>query len=151
MPKTELRTEVEIDAPAAHVRGVLLDFARYAEWNPFITAISGPLVVGQRFGVELSLPEGNSYSLKPRLIALRDEPDAGELRWRGAFWHPALLEAEHFFLVTSLTARRSRFVQGENFSGLLLRFAGNTLTLTARGFVYMNQALKKRAEDTFRE
>lgn len=151
MPKTELRTEVEIDAPAAHVLAVLRDFERYPEWNPFITAISGKLAVGEQLAVELSLPEGKSYLLKPRLTALRDEAEAGELRWRGAFLLPALLEAEHFFLVTTLGPRRSRFVQGENFSGLLLRFAGNTLTLTARGFVYMNQALKKRAEATFRE
>jgi hypothetical protein len=151
MAKTELRTEVEIAAPAEHVYGVLCDFPRYPEWNPFITAISGKLVVGEPLQVDLSLPEGNSYVLKPRLTALRADGDVYELRWRGTFWLPALLEAEHIFTVTELAAGRCRFAQGENFSGFLLRFAGHTLTLTARGFVYMNQALKKRAEATFQE
>ncbi len=151
MAKTELRTEVEIQAPAEHVYAVLCDFARYPEWNPFITSIAGQLAVGQQLDVELSLPEGSSYQLKPRLIGLRSDAEACELRWRGAFLLPALLEAEHFFSVTPLGPRRCRFVQGENFSGFLLRFAGNTLTLTARGFVYMNQAIKKRAETTFTE
>lgn len=151
MPKTELRAEVEIKATPAHVYRVLTDFASYPEWNPFVTSIAGKLVVGEKLTLELNLPEGKTYLLEPRLTALREAGDAGELRWRGAFLAPFLLEAEHFFLISALGPRLTRFVQGENFSGLLLRFAGNTLTLTARGFVYMNQALKKRAEATFTE
>lgn len=145
MPKTELRTEVEINAPPAHVYRVLTDFAAYHEWNPFIPSISGKLAVGEVLSVEMSLPEGKSYLLKPRITRLAD---AGELRWRGTYLAPFLLEAEHFFLLREHEPGMTRFVQGENFSGLLLRFAGNTLTLAARGFVYMNQALKRRAEAT---
>jgi len=37
-------------------------------------------------------------------------------------------------------------VHGEDFKGLLVRFLGQQLTATARGFVFMNQALKRRAE-----
>jgi hypothetical protein len=145
MPKTELRAEVEINAPAAHVFAVLTDFQRYHEWNPFIPSIAGQLSVGAELEVELSLPEGKTYQLKPRVTQLAT---GSELRWRGSYLFPFLLEAEHFFLLTPRGERLTRFVQGENFSGLLLRFAGNALTLTARGFVYMNQALKKRAEAT---
>jgi hypothetical protein len=145
MPRTELRTEVEIDAPAAHVYRVLTDFAHYHEWNPFIPAIAGTLALGQELSVEMSLPEGKTYLLKPRVTHLTEQ---SELRWRGCYLFPFLLEAEHFFLISERGERVTRFVQGENFSGLLLRFAGNALTLTARGFVYMNQALKKRAEST---
>ena len=148
MGTTELRTEVEINAPAAHVYRVLTDFERYHEWNPFIPNIAGKLAVGQQLALEVSLPEGKSYLLKPRITQLTENT---ELRWRGSYLFPFLLQAEHFFLVTERGERLTRFVQGENFSGLLLRFAGNTLTLTARGFVYMNQALKKRAEASVRD
>jgi hypothetical protein len=143
MGTTELRTEVEINAPVAHVYRVLTDFERYHEWNPFIPNIAGKLQVGQALALEVSLPEGNTYRLKPRITQLTEN---AELRWQGSYLFPFLLNAEHFFLLTGRGERLTRFVQGENFSGLLLRFAGNTLTLTARGFVYMNQALKKRAE-----
>jgi hypothetical protein len=63
---------------------------------------------------------------------------------------PALLQAEHFFRLSERPGGESltRVVQGQNFSGFLLRFAGNALTLAARGSVYLNQALKKRAEST---
>ena len=71
-----------------------------------------------------------------------------ELRWQGRFLFPALLQTEHFFLLTERPGDGgvTRVVQGQNFSGFLLRFAGNALTLSARGSVYLNQALKKRAE-----
>jgi hypothetical protein len=145
MPRTELRTEVEIAAPAAHVYQVLTDFHSYHQWNPFIPSIGGKLAVGEELSLEMSLPEGKTYLLKPRVTQVTENT---ELRWRGSYLFPFLLEAEHFFLVTERGERLTRFVHGENFSGLLLRFAGNALTLTARGSVYMNQALKKRAETT---
>ncbi len=147
MPRTELRAEVEISAPVSHVYRVLTDFPHYAEWNPFITAIVGTLVAGEPLTVEMSLPEGNAYVLKPRVIQVTENT---ELRWRGHFWRPALLQAEHFFQLSERGEALTRFVQGENFSGFMLRFATTTLTQTARGLVYMNQALKKRAESTWR-
>jgi hypothetical protein len=147
VPRTELRAEVEINAPLPHVYRVLTDFPRYAEWNPFITAIAGKLVRGERLTVDLSLPEGSSYELKPQLMQVTEN---AELRWRGHFWLPSLLEAEHFFQLEGRGDTQTRFVQGQNFSGFFVRFANKTLTQTARGLVYMNQALKKRAESTWR-
>jgi hypothetical protein len=143
MPRTELRTEVEIQAPPARVYEVLTAFHRYHEWNPFLTAVEGELKVGARLAVEMSLPEGNTYELAPTLLAVTEN---AELRWRGRFAFPLLLEAEHFFLMSERGAGVTRLVQGQNFSGFLLRFASNALTLSARGAVYMNQALKKHAE-----
>jgi hypothetical protein len=143
MPRTELRSEVEINAPIAHVYGVLTDFDSYPEWNPFFTSLSGKLELGQELSLEMSLPEGRTYLLRPRLTCVTENR---ELRWQGHFVFPALLQAEHFFLLSERQASVTRVVQGQNFSGLLLRFAGNSLTLAARGSVYLNQALKKRAE-----
>jgi hypothetical protein len=146
MPRTELRTEVEIAAPIAHVYGVLTDFARYPEWNPFITSIAGKLALGEELKLELSLPEGSEYVLRPKLTQVTEN---AELRWRGHFWLPVLLESEHLVQLSERGEMLTRVVQGENFSGFLLRFAGSSLTLTARGLVYMNQALKKRAESSW--
>jgi hypothetical protein len=143
MPQTELRSEVEIDAPITRVYAVLKNLERYHEWNPFLTSLSGQLAVGQKLCVEMSLPEGNIYELKPQVTQVTENT---ELRWRGGFGFAGLLQAEHFFLLSERGPTRTRVVQGQNFSGFLLRFAGNSLTLAARGAVYMNQALKKRAE-----
>ena len=139
----EIRTELEIAAPAAEVWGILTDFPRYQEWNPFITEISSDGVKGHPLRVQLSLPEGRDYQLKPRLLRFEENR---ELCWRGHLIFPGLFDGEHFFRLEELGQRRTRFVQGENFSGVLVRFSGRTITQAARGFVYMNEALKRRAE-----
>src|SRR5688572_4758198 len=141
MPQTELRTEVEIDANPDRVWSVLVDFARYPEWNPFVVRIEGELRVGAQLRVTMSLPEGSEHTVKPTI--LRCDPGE-EFRWRGQLFSRALFEGEHFFKLEAVAPGKTRVVHGENFSGFFLRFMGRTLTLTARGFVYMNQALKKR-------
>lgn len=143
MQPIDLRSEVEINAPAEHVFRVLTDFERYHEWNPFIPTISGKPALGEELELELSLPEGKTYALKPRVIGL---DEGRELRWRGSCLFPAMLEAEHYFLLTPRDDQLTRFAQGQKLSGFLLRFAGDGLNSALRGYAYMNQALKKRAE-----
>lgn len=145
MARTELRSEVEIDVPPSHVYSVLTDFPSYGDWNPFLTVVQGELAVGRILSVEMSLPEGNAYTLEPEVTQVTE---SSELRWRSRFGFAALLEAEQIFLLKEARPGVTRLVQGLNFSGFLLRFSGKTLTQSARGCVYMNQALKKRAEST---
>ncbi len=144
MAKTELRSEVEIDASPANVYGVLTDFARYEQWNPYLTSVRGQLAQGQKLKVELSLPEGSTYELEPLVTRVIE---GEELRWVGRVWSSAfLLQAEHSFSLSELRPGVTRVVQRQDFSGFLLRFAGNALTLAARGSIYLNLALKKRVE-----
>ena len=139
----EIRTELEIAAPVQEVWGILTDFARYPEWNPFITEIASDGVEGRPLRVHLSLPEVRDYQLKPRLVCFRENR---ELRWCGHLLFPGLFDGEHFFRLEEVGPGRTRFIQGENFEGILVRFSGRTITRAARGFVYMNEALKRRAE-----
>lgn len=138
----QLRTEVEIDAPPREVWRVLADFHAYPEWNPFITQISGQLAAGERLAVTLGSSEGRQYNFKPTLIVV--EPER-ELRWRGHLWIKGLFDGEHFFSLNG-TGDRTRLVHGEDFRGILVKFMGSALTDAARGFVGMNQALKRRVE-----
>lgn len=139
----EIRSELEIAAPASEVWGILTDFPRYQEWNPFITELKSDGIVGNQLRLSLSLPEGRDYHLKPTLLRLEEN---FELRFRAHLLFPGLFDGEHFLRVQELDATRTRFIQGENFSGVLLRFSGRTLTQVARGFDHMNEALKRRAE-----
>lgn len=139
----QLRTEIEIDAPAQKVWAVLTDFGRYPEWNPFITSVQGKLEVGARLDIRVCPPESSEMRLAPTLL-VHDAPH--ELRWRGHLFVKGLLDGEHFFQVRDTEPGHSKFVHGEDFNGLLLRFLGRKLTQVARGFVYMNQALKRRVE-----
>ena len=139
----ELRTEIEIDAPPGAVWAVLTDLGAYPEWNPFIPHASGDLRVGGRLEVVIAPPGGSEWTFRPEVLAC--EPGR-ELRWRGRLWIPGLFDGEHFFKLTELEGGRTRLVHGEDFRGLLVKLAGRALTNTARGFVFMNHALKRRVE-----
>jgi hypothetical protein len=139
----ELRTEIEIAAPPARVWEVLTDFSTYHEWNPFITRIGGDLAVGGTLDVTVSPPESDDFSFHPEVVVC-DGPR--ELRWRGKLWLRGLLDGEHFFQCHEAEGGSTRFVHAENFEGLLLKFVGARLQHVARGFVYMNLALKRHVE-----
>lgn len=139
----QLRTEIEILAPKSAVWKVLADFPGYPEWNPFIPSIRGEQRPGERLEIILSPPDGREMTIRPTLEAF--DPDA-ELRWRGHLLHPAVFQGIHFFKLTEIDANRTRLTHGEDFSGFLVKFMNSVFTKAARGFVYMNQALKKRVE-----
>ncbi|MCP5119318.1 MAG: SRPBCC domain-containing protein [bacterium] len=139
----ELKTEIAIDAGPERVYEILSDFARYSEWNPFITRASGEAVAGRRFEMHMEPPGGKSMDFEPTL--LRTEPGV-ELRWIGRMLLPGLFSGEHYF---TLEARPggTHLIHGEYFRGLLIPLFRNGLETGVReGFELMNAAVKERAE-----
>ena len=140
----EIRTETEIEGTPAEVWAALTDFARYPEWNPFIVNLQGEAKVGARLAVTLSLPDSNKeQTFRPRVLACNE---AQELRWLGHLWMKGLLDGEHFFRLEPKGTDSTRFVHGEDFNGALVRFIAPRMNDIARGFIYMNTALKRRVE-----
>ena len=141
----ELETTVEIDAPPAAVWRVLTDFRTYGEWNPFIRSIEGRVQEGERLTVRLEPPGGRGMTIKPTVLAA--EPER-ELRWKGRLMIPGLFDGEHIFRIEPIDGQRSRFVQGERFTGILVGFVKGILGKTEAGFEQMNAALKRRVEES---
>jgi hypothetical protein len=82
-------------------------------------------------------------SFRPIIISVQRER---EIRWLGSFWIGGLFDIEHSFRLES-DGLRTHLIQTERFSGLLVgRLSNGILRKTQRGFVAMNEALKKRAE-----
>jgi hypothetical protein len=144
MSATELRREIEIDAPPAEVWAVLTDTEAYESWNPFVRRLSGELREGARLEARIEPPGGRAMTFKPTVLAA--EPGR-ELRWLGRLLLPGLFDGEHTFRIEPLPEGRSRFVQSERFSGLLVRPFKSTLRKTELGFEQMNEALKQRVEN----
>ena len=140
----ELHSEIEIQASAEQVWQLLIDFASFPEWNPFMRRASGEVKVGARLEVYLQ-PSGTSgMTFKPTV--LNAEPNR-ELRWLGRLIMPGLFDGEHILTIEPLETNRVRFVQREIFKGLLVPlFAHRLDTDTRRVFEEMNRALKARAE-----
>lgn len=139
----QLRTEIEIDAPALRVWTTLTELGRYPEWNPFLSSLEGELAVGSRLRVTMSSPDGAERTLECEVTQVDPER---ELRWRGRLWFKGVFDQEHFCLLQPLGEARTRFVQGQNVEGFLVRHLGPRLTELTRGMIGMNQALKKRCE-----
>ena len=139
----QLRTEIEIAAPVGVVWEILIDGARYHEWNPFITTLEGKLAEGERIDVVLSPPDASDFRFRPEVVRVAKEQ---ELRWRGSVLFEFIFTGEHYFELSQVAPGRTRLTHGEDFRGFLLRFLGRQMTSAARGFVFMNQALKRRAE-----
>ena len=138
-----ISTEITIAAPTQVVWEVLTDFAKYEEWNPFVTSISGPLEIGSQLDVCIQPPESKPFQFKPQV--LNATPNQ-ELRWQGKFLVKGLFDGEHYFKLTPTNNGDTLLSHGESFSGLLVPLLGGMLKNTQQGFMHLNQALKDRAE-----
>jgi hypothetical protein len=140
----ELRTEIEIQASAEKVWQILIDFANFPNWNPFIPRASGKPRVGAQLEMFLQPPGAKGMTFRPEVIKVEVNR---ELRWLGHLFVPGLFDGEHIFTIEPLGANRVRFVQREIFTGLLVPlFARGLHTETLRSFEDMNHALKIRVE-----
>src|SRR3989475_12892831 len=134
----ELRTEVEIDAPAERVWAVLIDFERLPDWNPFIRRVHGDAQVGSRLDVLLGASGTRPMRLRPTVKAV--VPNR-ELRWLGRLGLPRLFDGEHIFQIEPLGPTRAQFVQPERFRGLVVPLLARRLNRDApRGFAEMDRA-----------
>ncbi len=138
-----LRTEISIDASAEQVWGVLTDFERFSEWNPFITRASGEVRQGGSLEIFMEPPGGKAMGFKPTLMTV--DPNR-ELRWVGVFLHKTIFTGQHYFLIEPQGERQVTFVQGEYFGGIMLPLMGGVLRKAVLGFDEMNHALKARVE-----
>ena len=141
----ELRREIEVEAPPGRVWAVVIDFAAYPDWNPFIRRISGELLEGARLEVRIEPPGARATTFRPTVCAVEANR---ELRWLGRLLVPGIFDGEHSLRIEPLDGGRSRFVQSERFSGVLVGLVKGTLAKTEAGFEQMNTALKARVEQT---
>jgi hypothetical protein len=140
----ELVSSIDIAAPAERVWEVLVDFAAFPAWNPFITQAEGLLEVGGRLTLRMQPVGGSAIKLRPTVVEM---VDGQRLRWKGRLGVRGLFDADHQFIVEPHGAAGSRLVQQEQFSGLLVPFFQRSLDRgTLPAFQAMNAALKDRAE-----
>jgi hypothetical protein len=138
-----LHAQIDIEAPAERVWGIVADFTRYPEWNPFIIEASGQLRVGSRLDVSIRAPGMKPVHFHPRVLDYR--PGWG-VRWKGSLWVSGLFDGRHSLVVQPLDETTSRFTTHEEVSGILLPLLGRAMKASQQGFEEMSRALKERAE-----
>jgi hypothetical protein len=133
---------IQIDVPPQAVWAVLTDLGRYAEWNPLFREASGVVAVGNRITLRSVSPaNGRLMTIKPKITVA--DSDA-ELTWVSTL--PGLISGEHRFALT-LADGCTHLEQSETFRGLLT-LSGKTFARAEASFHALNEALKKRAEES---
>ncbi|MFQ5981573.1 MAG: SRPBCC family protein [Candidatus Heimdallarchaeota archaeon] len=145
MPR-ELRTEIVINASADKVWNQLMDFESYPDWNPFVKAIIGKQMEGERLTAELQPNGGRGMIIRPKISEISPNE---RFAWKGKLFVPRLFDGEHIFEIESISEDQVRFIHREKFRGLLMRpILRSVGENTRRGFEEMNQALKKKVENS---
>jgi hypothetical protein len=139
----ELRTEIIINASPEKVWQVLTDLEKYPEWNPFICHAIGKAEIGKTVDIDFQ-PDGKGLKLHCTVARFQSNR---ELSWKYHVTHPFLFRGEHIFTVEPLGENSVRFIDREEFNGLLVFTQAKDIdTNTKIGFEAMNKALQARAE-----
>jgi hypothetical protein len=136
-----IESTATIDATPTQIWDVLSAGEQYADWNPFITSVDGPLTVGSRPTLRIKPTGRSGMTFRPRVT--HASPETG-LRWRGRLFLPGLCDAEHQILLERESETRTRLVQRESFRGVLVPLLSGMLEPTRQGFDAMHGALRRR-------
>jgi hypothetical protein len=140
----EVRTEININAPAEKVWRILTSFKDYPNWNPFLRWLDGNVAVGNKIAVRIAPPGSNAMTFKPTVLEYTANK---KFRWLGHLLFPGLFDGEHIFELTNNGNGTTTLVQREQFKGILVPLFNSMLEVNTReGFEAMNFKLKERAE-----
>lgn len=140
----EVKTEIEIAAPAATVWNILTDINRWSEWNPIVNRASGDAILGATLDISMCGKDGkDGPNYTPRIISLEE---AKSFHWQAKivagfiFTNDKIIELEDIESGT-------RLVHKELFEGILAPlFCRNIEEGVMPMLNTMNEALKNLAE-----
>lgn len=130
----KLKTEIIINASPLKVWQYLMNFDHYVNWNPLIKEISR---TKKGLYVKVQPPKSKPMVFKPVILK---EIENKEFRWIGKLLINGIFDGEHYFILEKIADNKTKFIQGENFSGFLVPLFKKTLANTKNGFILMNEA-----------
>jgi hypothetical protein len=138
------RTEFEVGASDEQVWAVLVDFNRYADWNPSLPSISGDLREGSTVSLTLALPRRPNLNVKAEL---QEVTPNRRLTWRGHLGADPLFTGYREFAIHPLTENRVRVTHVEDLRGWIApAFEALMGRSVQRHHDTFNESLKSRAE-----
>jgi hypothetical protein len=139
-----ISSEILIDRPPEVVWDILNELDEFKNWNPFIVDAQGEVGEGSHL-VLTTKADTKEFTLKPTVT----ECVPGEsFSWMGHLGGmPGIFTGKHHHQLVA-TERGTRYIQSEDFSGMLVPFVGKAIRDTEAAFGRMNVALKERAEAT---
>jgi hypothetical protein len=140
---TRIETSIVIESAVDTVWSVLIDYAAYGEWNPYVIQIEGSAEAGSLITVH-SVPVAGADPMVAPVSVVSVAPYT--MRWEGGLPDRTLFKGDHWF-VLARDGDMTRLDHYEDFSGTLASGILNAHGEVIRGnFVRFNEALKARAE-----
>ncbi len=142
--KNSIVTEIVIDAPAKRVWDILTNLKAFEAWNPFMIKSVGEMRPKSRL-INTMRTEKTTMTFKPvvQQVITNEYFD-----WIGNLLVPGIFDGHHYFRIESINSHQVKLIHGENFSGILSSFIFRKIGNDTRlGFIKMNQALKRQAEN----
>lgn len=144
----DISTSIFIAAKPDRIWRHLTAFSRYAAWNPFIVAIAGERMVGERITATLKLktPDGRGeadHEINATIVKIEDEH---EIRWEHGSWFPGMIDCEHWMRIAPCKGG-VKFHQNMRVTGLMTGLLqADYVAMYRLGFEAMNAALKALVE-----
>jgi hypothetical protein len=135
--------EIEIQATPEQVWQVLTDLEKYPAWNPTLYRGSGKVELGKIVKVSAkTATKDMDFVCKVVEFELYRK-----FAWQFHVIHPILFRGLHRFQIEPIGDQRVKFIDQEQFEGLLLPMQAKDLTTSGlEAMVKMGEALKQRVE-----
>jgi hypothetical protein len=137
----EFKASATITAAPETVWAILVDTAKWPEWDPFCDKIEGEVALGKKVKAFSKLSPGRGFSVK---VTELDAPRA--MTWSGGMPFGLFRGVRTYVLEPE--AGGTRFELREVFSGPMLKLIGKSLPDMTEAFEGFCGGLKKRAEAT---
>jgi hypothetical protein len=140
----EIKTEIIINAASEKVWKVLTNFKAYPDWNPFITSIEGEVFEGSKFKVSVQSLGSKPMRFSPICTSYNENV---EFSWLGKIMMKGIFDGKHGFELIPLVEGKTKFIQREEFKGILVPMLWKKLDVNTRwSFEMMNDKLKETIE-----
>lgn len=135
----EYQATTTIDAPAAKVWAVLLDTAKWPQWDPSCEKIEGQVALGNKIKAFTKLSPGRAFPVKVTELVPSEK-----MTWSGGM-PLGLFKGERTFVLRE-QGGRTEFTLREVFSGPMLRLIGKSIPNMTEPFEQFAAGLKGRVE-----
>lgn len=136
-----VRIETEMRAYPEEVWEMLMDFAAYPDWNPYIRSIDGFAQKGKRLHIVIDGKE-KTYDFKAKVLELAPQK---AFAWGGSALF--FFKARHYFEIVPLEDGQLKFIQGESWGGLFGKSYGKKVYEEAAvNFEKMNAVMAEKLQ-----
>lgn len=138
----KIETSIDINKEASSVWSVFQKIDDYHLWNPFIIKVKGQFELDRSPIIYIKLLSGKIIKGQPTIKSL-----VSGHSMTAVIEKSILFKGRHYFQIEVIDKNTSRFIQGEEFSGLIPFFFWWAIRPHIfKGFTEMNKALKREVE-----